>query len=208
VNKLILATMLALGIVAATAGKLADDAMSFRNPDRLIGGSRINLRPLFTWWTNAVQVNRDSPNAEFGRRVPKEVAMMDAMMAQRPLTSWSQVIGSKVAERASGWIVSATVCSWPGKGQSMKIFLKHPPIPEERQVLALQRERKDLRDRRDQITGGNVHRAELRRVQIEKELLKYPTSLDVAYRIAFFAMKTGEVFEGMEVFEMGLVYGQ
>ena len=101
------------GVVSAQTNQ----SWSFRYPHRLIENSRIDLSPLFTWWTNVQTLRKDQPQGS----VPP-----------RPWVRWVKLAGTNVGTVSLGSVVEGEIEEFPGKANPAKIVLRHPPGEEQR----------------------------------------------------------------------------
>src|SRR6516164_706793 len=110
-------------LLSLAGGRTA--ANPLKEPSRIIGEGRVDLRPLFQWWTN-----RTGP---------------------RPLKSWVHLTGLVVGTNSWGWVIEGVAeHSEQAPGQA-KFILQHPPWGEliqfgqiKSQVDALTRQHSDL----------------------------------------------------------------
>ncbi len=96
---------------------------SFRNPHPIIQGRSVDLTPLFRWWVNPQAPIGDTNNAN-----------------ARPMPAYVKVTGDILKDEPAGWVVDATVETFPGKQQHEKIFILNPPRKEKSRFEELQAE--------------------------------------------------------------------
>ena len=95
----------------------------YRNPLRVFKGQgTVDLTPLYEWWKQAelAATNRAEGNAEA------------EAMAERPLTNWFRLSGTKIALAGNGsWVADATIYTAPTIHTKTRIILNNPPAVEE-----------------------------------------------------------------------------
>ncbi len=95
----------------------------FRNPHPIVQGRAVDLTPLFRWWVNPQAPSGDATNASV-----------------RPMPAYVKVTGDILKDEPAGWVVDATVETFPGKQQHEKIFILNPPRKEKTRFEELQAE--------------------------------------------------------------------
>ncbi len=117
----------------ALAQTPAPDSFCLRNPARVLESKRIDLSPLFAWWT-----------ANAGKTPPPAGT---TNLPPRPLSAWVRVNGLKVEDASTGWVLMATLESRPGLPSApVKIVLGHPPVVEAARLKSLlaQKQRSEI----------------------------------------------------------------
>jgi len=100
----------------------------FQNPARIINRQKVDIAPLFSWWTNAetiVRLNDLRPSKKDRKELPP-----------RPLAAWVRVSGVCSNGNQHGWILHARINPQPGSNYSDVIFLRNPPEARRRQLEA------------------------------------------------------------------------
>ena len=86
-----------------------------RYPLRAFGHQAANLTPLFQWWQHQpVEVDTNAPD----------------LAAERPMSAWQRVTGTKVGEIGASWVVAAAIYTSPSEHTNARIILNHPPVEE------------------------------------------------------------------------------
>lgn len=251
--------VVAMIMMLVGSGDAATVTMCTRSPNRMINGMRVNLAPLQIWWTNVIRLQVIAERTY--RKNDPDVVHLKELLQQRPMSAWVRVRGTKTLDRGTGWVVTGVVEDIPGSSKKTQFFLKHPPVTDEKMVLALVREQADLGKQRsrayhvsqsahyaasaasserhlvDTVRSGSyaasrnlageseqlsgqvraalsrgenanqvIERCERRLREIDAELAKHPPARP-NYEIDYFALRTGELFQGMPVFEMGMRIG-
>ena len=125
-NRTRLAVVAILGV--GLASTLLLDASPFRFPNRIVSDRGLNLKPLFTWWTNAELII----NQNNGLPTDKKLAM-----PPRPFPPWVRIQGDAFVQSGYDWILFADVEDVPGHVEKIKILLRHPPINDREKFLQL-----------------------------------------------------------------------
>jgi hypothetical protein len=198
-------------------------------PRRLVNGQVIDLKPLFTWWTN-----RSGP---------------------RPLSSWVHLTGRIVGTNTLGWIVEAKVDATAGhstkseaedtRKAGVRMILQRPPLDrmvefeklntelktltEERERLVSQQsqartaeqfvsrevkydrnnsrllaqEDRQLRQLDDQVKN-QLRLLDQKTASLKKQLADYPSPDH--YEVDCFALKCGSAYEQLPVYDHGVAY--
>jgi len=128
--------VIALWLCLVWAAAAQTNPICCRYPVRIFGPQAVvNLPPLFQWWA----------------RQPVVAATNDptpAVDADRPMTAWHRITGTKVAMVGSSWVLTAVVYSSPLVRTNLRLILDHPPDAEEQMFYDLQAQ---LADARQQI---------------------------------------------------------
>lgn len=199
-----------------------------KDPQRWVGDQKIDLTPLFHWWTK-----HDG---------------------QRPLTAWVHVTGSIVGTNTWGWILNARVEDSStgdknrssGKPESLKIILKNAPLRELAEFQSLVARQHTLTSQRESLSSKAKQAGEQVQVisaqqkadrkahvrsarslsvenkkwkQIEKEAKEELKQIDPqiktlkeklaafaegeSYVVDCFALDSGQRFNGLEVYDHG-----
>jgi hypothetical protein len=147
-NRNKMAMVVVAGLVLVIAPAWGQTEHCFRQPLRNVGTARVDLQPLFNWWTNTAghkdQVERMT-SSEKKSGVP--------VLPARPMTAWVRLNGRVEGAAASGWIVNATVEATPGVRTQERIVVRHPPVREKQQFEGLTRQIAQL--------AATIKRAEL-----------------------------------------------
>lgn len=104
-----------------------------RFPLRLMGEQRVDLLPLFNYWTNMAawqKEKEDANTSERQRRLRQEPA--------RPLKAWVRVMGTNDGVTGAGWIISGEVQERPGKGKRERFVIRHVPEADRNKFAGLQ----------------------------------------------------------------------
>ena len=111
-------------LLGAALSSVRAETNPYRYPVRVVNDGRVNLLPLFTWWSNATHVaNLDEKNASL-----KEPTNAVNVLATRPLSRWVRIKADKWQPSTLGWTMEANVERSPGLSMNMTIVLKHPPM--------------------------------------------------------------------------------
>ena len=213
--------LLAIFVLFAAATAAAESITnnpSFRNPVRVIGNQRIDLRYLFAHWHTGATAITNSP--------------------------WVLLTGTIVSDRAGTWTVDSKTTSASGVELHQKVLLLHPPRSEKETLETLLAEQSELKKENSALQGeesslkkkaasppkpSRHHRilynpqanlaqqetnvlnqessVESQLAQIEKQLAAIPTAnthTGAVYRVDFFALSTGQVQNGMPVLDFGI----
>lgn len=209
------------------------EANPLQNPKRVIGGTTVDLHPLFQWWTNH--------------------------HGARPLKAWVHLTGNIIGTNSVGWIVKAEGDSTPALAKAGstktgpaefegKFILRNPPVADLVEFEKLSGQLKALNQERGQIAGEesqaknradafareqNVYRhsgmhsrtlaAESRQVKavedeakrelkpldrqiqdLKNRLAAYPNADH--YALECFALETGQEVNGLRLFDHGLIW--
>jgi hypothetical protein len=120
--------MVVLLVAQGAIGQLSTNFL-FRDPSRVINDStRSDLTPLYSWWAKQLEAEQAARLAEQKVGAP---AGFTANTSDRPMAPWLHIIGDIANDQPEGWIVDATVESAPGKGNSARILVIHPPRKEQ-----------------------------------------------------------------------------
>jgi hypothetical protein len=95
-------------------------ANPLRFPQRLIDNRRVDIRPLFQWWSNDTMRNAMVTNTI-------EDTVIVTNKYPRPLTAWHRIMGTNTVTDAYGWIVNGTFEVNPGEWEPLTFVLRHPP---------------------------------------------------------------------------------
>lgn len=112
-----------LGMIVAASARA-----QFDNPVRVINRQKVDISPLFSWWTNTEAIIKT--NARIYSRKDK------LPLPKRPLAAWSRVSGVCSNGNQFGWILHARISPQPGSNYSAAIFLRNPPENKRRELEA------------------------------------------------------------------------
>lgn len=103
-----------------------------RHPQRIATNQRIDLTPLFTWWTNAQDRFDPTWQTNKDRTSVSPYIISDLNPAARPLKSWVRIKGTVQGPRSYGWLIDAEVYDGPKNSNHLAIVLIHPPAQEKK----------------------------------------------------------------------------
>lgn len=99
-------------------------AQDLSDPVRLVNDHRVNLQPLFHWWTNASAIsatNTARTNAE------------PVSLPPRPLAAWVRVVSNQLTNTGFAWLAHAAIQEIPGGPfTNQVIVLRHGPFEEKK----------------------------------------------------------------------------
>jgi len=98
----------------------------------MVNSQTVDLNPLFRWWTK-----HDG---------------------DRPLRAWPHISGTVIGTNVLGWTVNAQVedPEQAGKGETVKIILKNPPLQDLARFETLKARRKTLEEERARLLGQSA----------------------------------------------------
>jgi hypothetical protein len=100
------------------------EAQDFKDPIRIVNAQRVNLYPLFHWWTNTAAINATNATLPAEQQVPQPV---------RPLRAWVRVISNEITNTGFAWIAQAGIQETPdGPVTNQTIVLRHGPFEEKK----------------------------------------------------------------------------
>jgi hypothetical protein len=99
-------------------------AQDFSDPTRLVNDQRVNLQPLFQWWSNAVALastNAGQTNGEMPALPP------------RPLSAWVRLVSNELTNTGFAWIARVHLQTSPDAPFEEKlVMLRHGPFEEKK----------------------------------------------------------------------------
>ncbi|GEM_PF-1776294 len=95
-----------------------------KDPIRLVQGQRVNLQPLFHWWTNATSI------VESNKLLSEEEQIE---LPPRPLQAWVRIISNELTNNGFAWFARAQIQEVPyGPATNQLIVLQHGPFEEKK----------------------------------------------------------------------------
>jgi hypothetical protein len=99
-------------------------AQDLSDPARMVNGQRVNLQPLFHWWTNTTALNATNATRTNGNQVA---------VPPRPLTAWVRVASNQLTNTGFVWLAHAYIQETPdGPVTNQLIVLRHGPFEEKK----------------------------------------------------------------------------
>lgn len=140
----------ALLILLLAAGAFAQE---LKDPIRIVNAQRVNLQPLFTWWTNAAMTSATNASKPEEQRQP---------LPERPLRAWVRITSSELTNTGFAWIARAQIQEIPdGPVTEQIVVLRHGPFEEKKildRAVANYNQATESRE-----TASNIHSASLER---------------------------------------------
>lgn len=115
----LLSAIVVAGLIVPRVG-----AQDLSDPIRLVRDQRVNLQPLFHWWTNAtaiIETNAQLPETE------------QVELPPRPLSAWVRIVSNELTNNGFAWFARAHIQEVPyGPVTNQMIVLHHGPFEEKK----------------------------------------------------------------------------
>lgn len=99
-------------------------AQDLSEPARIVNGQRVNLQPLFHWWTNVTAIVATNASRTNGDLVA---------IPPRPLKAWVRIASNQLTNSGFAWMANAYIQEIPdGPVTNQWVVLRHGPFEEKK----------------------------------------------------------------------------